>query len=161
MLTAVYPGRFDPVTNGHVDIAQRAASLFERVVVAVYDLEPAACLFSTEERVEMFREAIRHVKNVEVKPFDGLIVDFARREQAKVLVRGIRAVTDFEAELDMALMNKKMAPEIESIYLMASLEHLFVSGHRIREVASLGYDVGELVPSHVLSALEKKFRRAV
>jgi pantetheine-phosphate adenylyltransferase len=101
------------------------------------------------------------VKNVEVKPFDGLIVDFARREQAKVLVRGIRAVTDFEAELDMALMNKKMAPEIESIYLMASLEHLFVSGHRIREVASLGYDVGELVPPHVLKALEKKFGRAV
>lgn len=161
MLTAVYPGRFDPVTNGHVDIAQRAASLFERVVVAIYDLGPSASLFSTEERVEMFREAIRHVKNVEVKPFDGLIVDFARREQAKVLVRGIRAVTDFEAELDMALMNKKMAPEIESIYLMASLEHLFVSGHRIREVASLGYDVGELVPPHVLKALEKKFGRAV
>ncbi len=161
MLTAVYPGRFDPVTNGHVDIAQRAASLFERVVVAIYDLGPSASLFSTEERVEMFREAIRHVKNVEVKPFDGLIVDFARREQAKVLVRGIRAVTDFEAELDMALMNKKMAPEIESIYLMASLEHLFVSGHRIREVASLGYDVGELVPPHVLKALEKKFRRSV
>lgn len=161
MLTAVYPGRFDPVTNGHVDIAQRAASLFERVVVAIYDLGPSASLFSTEERVEMFREAVRHVKNVEVKPFDGLIVDFARREQAKVLVRGIRAVTDFEAELDMALMNKKMAPEIESIYLMASLEHLFVSGHRIREVASLGYDVGELVPPHVLKALEKKFRRPV
>lgn len=157
----MYPGRFDPVTNGHVDIAQRAASLFERVVVAIYDLGASASLFSTEERVEMFREAVRHVKNVEVKPFDGLIVDFARREQAKVLVRGIRAVTDFEAELDMALMNKKMAPEIESIYLMASLEHLFVSGHRIREVASLGYDVGELVPPHVLKALEKKFRRAV
>lgn len=160
MLTAVYPGRFDPVTNGHVDIAQRAASLFQRVVVAIYDLAPSACLFSTEERVEMFRHAVSHVPNLEVKPFDGLIVDFARREQAKVLVRGIRAVTDFEAELDMALMNKKMAPEIESIYLMASLEHLFVSGHRIREVASLGYDVSELVPPHVMKALEKKFRRA-
>lgn len=160
MLTAVYPGRFDPVTNGHVDIAQRAATLFQRVVVAVYDLAPPASLFSTEERVDMFRKAVSHVPNVEVKPFDGLIVDFARREQAKVLVRGIRAVTDFEAELDMALMNKKMAPEIESIYLMASLEHLFVSGHRIREVASLGYDVGELVPPHVMKALEKKFRRA-
>jgi len=94
---------------------------------------------------------------VEVKSFSGLVVDFARREQAKVLVRGIRAVTDFEAELDMALMNKKMAPEIESVYLMASLEHLYVSGHRIREVASLGYDVGELVPVHVGKALETKF----
>ncbi len=160
MLTAVYPGRFDPVTNGHVDIAQRAATMFERVVIAVYDLEPKNSLFSTDERVNMFREAVRHAKNIEVKPFVGLVVDFARKEQAKVLVRGIRAVTDFEAELDMTLMNKKMAPEIESVYLMASLEHLFVSGHRIREVAGLGYDVGELVPSHVIAALEKKFGRS-
>ena len=157
MLTAVYPGRFDPVTNGHVDITQRAATMFERVVVAVYELNSKNCLFSTEERVDLFRIAIRHLKNVDVKAFSGLVVDFARQEQAKVLVRGIRAVTDFEAELDMALMNKKMAPEIESVYLMASLEHLYVSGHRIREVASLGYDVGELVPPHVIQALGKKF----
>ena len=94
---------------------------------------------------------------MEVKPFSGLVVDFARREQAKVLVRGIRAVTDFEAEFDMALMNSKMAPEVESVYLMASLEHLFVSGHRIREVASLGYDVDELVPPGVAKALKEKF----
>ena len=156
MQMAVYPGRFDPVTSGHVDIAQRAASLFERVVIAVYDLDASKSLFSTEERVSMFAEAVRHLKNVEVKSFTGLIVDFARSEQARVLVRGIRAVTDFEAELDMALMNKKMAPELESVYLMASLEHLYVSGHRIREVSGLGYDVGELVPPHVLLALEKR-----
>ncbi len=159
MVAALYPGRFDPVTNGHVDIAQRAATLFDRVVVAVYDLEPSLSLFSTDERVALFGEAVRHLEHVEVKAFTGLVVDFARREQAKVLVRGIRAVTDFEAELDMALMNKKMAPEIESIYLMASLEHLYVSGHRIREVAGLGYDVGEMVPPHVLMALDKKFGR--
>ena len=157
MPTAVYPGRFDPVTNGHVDIAQRAASLFEKVVVAVYDLKPEQALFSTKERVALFAEAVSHLDHVEVVPFDGLVVDFAREQQAKVLVRGIRAVSDFEAELDMALMNKKMAPEIESIYLMASLEHLYVSGHRIREVSKLGYDVGELVPSHVTKALAKKF----
>jgi pantetheine-phosphate adenylyltransferase len=157
LLTAVYPGRFDPVTNGHVDITQRAATLFKRVVVAVYDLKPESSLFSTEERVAMFRSAVEHLNNVEVKAFTGLVVDFARTEQARVLVRGVRAVTDFEAELDMALMNKKMAPEIESVYLMASLEHLYVSGHRIREVASLGYDVGELVPSHVIKVLQKKF----
>ena len=157
MLVALYPGRFDPVTNGHVDIAQRAATLFDRLVVAVYDLSPDSCLFSVEERVNLFREAVRHLERVDVKPFSGLAVDFARREQAKVLVRGIRAVSDFEAEMDMALMNKKMAPEVESVYLMASLEHLYVSGHRIREVASLGYDVGELVPPHVLKALEAKF----
>ena len=156
MQIAVYPGRFDPVTSGHVDIAQRAASLFEGVVIAVYDLDASISLFSTDERTSMFGKAVRHLKNVEVKSFSGLVVDFARAQQARVLVRGIRAVTDFEAELDMALMNKKMAPEIESVYLMASLEHLYVSGHRIREVSGLGYDVGELVPSHVLSALVKK-----
>ncbi len=159
MVAAMYAGRFDPVTNGHVDIAQRAASLFDRVVVAVYDLAPQNSLFTTEERVRLFQEAVKHLEHVEVKAFSGLAVDFARREQAKVLVRGIRAVSDFEAELDMALMNKKMAPEIESMYLMASLEHLYVSGHRIREVAGLGYDVGELVPAHVMKALEGKFAR--
>jgi len=158
-VTAMYPGRFDPVTNGHLDIVRRTAALFERVVVAVYDLAGGS-LFSTEERVEMFAEATRHIKNVQVKPFQGLVVDFARREGVQVLVRGIRAVTGFEAEFDMALMNKKMAPGIESIYMMASLEHLFISGTRIREVASLGYDVSDLVPPHVAEALRLKFARA-
>jgi pantetheine-phosphate adenylyltransferase len=134
--------------------------MFERVVIAVYDLKKAKALFYTDERVRMFREAVKSHAHIEVKSFTGLVVDFARKEQAKVLVRGIRAVTDFEAELDMALMNKKMAPEIESVYLMASLEHLYVSGHRIREVAKLGYDVGELVPAHVMAALERKFGKA-
>ncbi|MDP2674125.1 MAG: pantetheine-phosphate adenylyltransferase [Dehalococcoidia bacterium] len=157
MVAAVYPGRFDPVTLGHVDIAQRAATLFDRVVVAVYELPPSGCLFTTEQRVSLFAEAVRHIEHVEVKSFTGLIVDFAREEAAKALVRGIRAVTDFEAEFDMALMNSKMAPEIDSVYLMASLEHLFVSGHRIREVASMGYDVGELVPPRVAEALREKF----
>jgi pantetheine-phosphate adenylyltransferase len=157
LVTAVYPGRFDPVTLGHVDIAQRAATLFDRVVVAVYDLPPEGSLFSTRRRMELFAEAVKHIEHVDVKPFSGLVVDFARKERAKVLVRGIRAVTDFEAEFDMALMNSKMAPEIESVYLMASLNHLFVSGHRIREVASLGYDVDELVPAGVAKALKKQF----
>ena len=159
MATALYPGRFDPVTNGHIDITQRAASLFEDVVVAIYDLAPKDCLFSTSERVSMFSDAVKHLSNVTVKTFDGLVVDFARKERASVLVRGIRAVTDFEAELDMALMNKTMAPEIESVYLMASLDHLYISGHRIREVASLGYDVGDLVPAQVVAMLDKKFKR--
>lgn len=159
MATALYPGRFDPVTNGHVDITQRAASLFANVVVAVYDLAPKDCLFSTTERVSMFGDAVKHLPNVTVKTFKGLVVDFARAEAASVLVRGIRAVTDFEAELDMALMNKTMAPEIESVYLMASLDHLYISGHRIREVSRLGYDVGELVPAQVVAMLDKKFKR--
>jgi len=154
--TAIYPGRFDPVTNGHLDIATRAAALWDQVVIAVYDQEEGN-LFSTEKRVQLFQEAVKRFPNIQVKPFRGLVVDFARRERATVLVRGIRAVTDFEAEFDMALMNKKVAPEVESVFLMASLEHLFVSGRRIREVASLGYDVSELVPAHVSKVLRQKF----
>lgn len=157
MAIAVYPGRFDPVTHGHLDIARRAAAIFDRLVVAVYDLEGS--LFTVEERVAMFEEAVRDLSIVTVKPFTGLVVDFARDQKANVLVRGIRAVTDFETEFDMALMNEKMAPEVESVYLMASLEHLFVSGRRIREVASLGYDVSDLVPPHVAEALQRRFGR--
>ena len=156
MAVAVFPGRFDPVTNGHVDIAVRASKLFERLVVAVVDL-PSGGLFTTKERMALFSKAVEKFPNVSVKPYKGLTVDFARQEGAEVLVRGIRAVTGFEAEFDMALMNKRMAPGIESIYLMSSLEHLFISGSRIREVASLGYDVTNLVPSHVAEALRAKF----
>ena len=157
MAIAVYPGRFDPVTCGHLDIARRAAAVFDRVVVAVYELEGS--LFTVEERVAMFEEAVKDLPTVTVQSFTGLVVDFARRQKANVLVRGIRAVTDFETEFDMALMNEKMAPEIESVYLMASLEHLYVSGRRIREVASLGYDVSDLVPPHVGEALRRRFGR--
>jgi len=155
LTVAVFPGRFDPVTNGHVDIAQRASKLFDRLVVAVIDVASGA-LFGTEERVTMFADAVKALSNVTVKPYKGLTVDFARDEKAGVLVRGIRAVTGFEAEFDMALMNKRMAPGVESVYLMSSLEHLFISGSRIREVAGLGYDVTNLVPPHVAEALRAK-----
>ena len=157
MTTAVYPGRFDPVTNGHLDIATRSARLFDQLVVAVLDLPEKSTLFSTDARVAFFAKAVEAYPNVVVKPFKGLIVNFARDVSASVLVRGIRAVTGFEAEFDMALMNKRMAPEVESVYMMSSLEHLFISGTRIREVASLGYDVTELVPAHVAEALQRKF----
>ncbi|MBI4570932.1 MAG: pantetheine-phosphate adenylyltransferase [Chloroflexi bacterium] len=155
MAVAVFPGRFDPVTNGHVDIAARAAGLFERLVVAVVDV-PSGALFSTADRVALFAKAVERFPNVTVMSFQGLTVDFVRHAQASVLVRGIRA-SGFEAEFDMALMNKRMAPEVESVYLMSSLEHLFISGSRIREVASLGYDVTNLVPEHVAEALRAKF----
>jgi len=155
LAVAVFPGRFDPVTNGHVDIAARASKLFERLLVAVIDL-PSGSLFTTKERLAMFAKAVEPFPNVTVKPYKGLTVDFARQEGAAVVVRGIRA-SGFEAEFDMALMNKRMAPGIESVYLMSSLEHLFISGSRIREVASLGYDVTNLVPPHVAEALRAKF----
>ena len=157
MPTALYPGRFDPVTNGHLDIITRGAALFERLIVAPFDLSGG--MFSTDERVALLREATAKLPNVEVEAFKGLMVDFARKRGVQVVVRGIRAVTDFYAEFDMALMNKKMAPELEAVYLMTHLEHLFISASRIREVAGLGYDVAELVPAHVAGALRAKLNR--
>jgi len=153
---ALFPGRFDPVTNGHRDIANRAARMFDRLIVAAADLK-SNYLFSTGERVALLQEALADLKNVEVTSFSGLTVDFAHTVGATVIVRSMRGNTDFEAEFDMALMNKKMAPEIESVYMMASLEHLFISGTRIREVSGLGYDVSDLVPPHVFKALQKKY----
>jgi pantetheine-phosphate adenylyltransferase len=155
---ALYPGRFDPVTKGHLDIISRAARLFDRLIVA-----PAAAsstLFTTEERTELLRGAVADLPNVDVRPFSGMMVEFARAQGATIVVRGIRAVTDFYTEFDMALMNKKMAPEIESVYLMTALDHLFISASRIREVAALGYDVSELVPPNVAAALQRKLGAA-
>jgi len=157
---AVFPGRFDPVTNGHRDIARRAAKLFDRVIVAVVELKQNY-LFSTDERVALFTEAVKDIGNIEVSRYSGLTVDFAKQQGADVIVRSMRAVTDFEAEFDMALMNKKMVPGIESIYMMASLEHLFISGTRIREVSSLGYDVSDLVPEHVAKAIKAKYAKPI
>jgi pantetheine-phosphate adenylyltransferase len=154
---AVFAGTFDPVTNGHLDIARRAADLFDELIVAVS--QSGRGLFTQEERVEMFREAIRDQSHVIVKPLSGILVDFARQENAKVLIRSMRGGTDFDYEFDMALMNRKMAPEIESVYLISKLENLYISGSRIREVAALGYDVSDLVPAHVFHALNQKFRR--
>ena len=159
MTLAMFPGRFDPVTNGHRDIARRSAKLFDDVIVAVVDLRQNA-LFTTDERVAMFKEAVADIPNIDVQSYSGLTVAFAMQLGVNVVVRSMRAVTDFEAEFDMALMNKKMAPEIESLYMMASLEHLFISGTRIREVSSLGYDVSDLVPPHVWKALQAKYAQS-
>jgi pantetheine-phosphate adenylyltransferase len=159
LTTALFPGRFDPVTYGHRDVGRRAAKLFDHVIVAPVDLKQGY-LFSTEERVELLRETFADIKTIDVRPFAGLTVDFAKEVGATVIVRAMRAVTDFEAEFDMALMNKKMAPGVESIYLMTSLDYLYVSGTRIREVSALGYDVSDLVPAHVFAALQKKYGRA-
>ncbi len=156
-MLAIYPGRFDPATNGHLDLVTRAARLFSELIVAVYELPPAKSMFSTEERAAMMQESVAGDGNIRVLPFTGLLTDFAREQGAQVLVRGIRAVTDFYAEFDQALMYKKMAPEIEQVYLMSSLDHLFISATRIREVYTLGYDVRDLVPPPVLDGLRRKF----
>jgi pantetheine-phosphate adenylyltransferase len=157
MTIAMYPGRFDPVTNGHMDIVRRAAEIFDGVIVGVADSKSA--LFSTEERRHLVEEAIAEAElpNVRVISYTGLTVNVAHEHGANVLVRGLRGNTDFSYEFDMALMNKKMAPDIESVYLMTAVEHLFISGTRIREVASLGHPIDDLVPSAVAAALKAKF----
>jgi pantetheine-phosphate adenylyltransferase len=154
---AVYPGTFDPITNGHLDIVQRAAKLFERIIIGVYQQSNKHLIFTTEERVELVRRAIGSLANVEVKPFRGLTVDFARSEKAQVLIRGLRMNADFEKEFEMALMNRKLAPDLDLLCLMASQEYQFLSASLLKEVARLNGNISDLVPEHVAEALEKKF----
>ncbi len=155
MTTAMYPGRFDPVTLGHLDIARRAASIYDGVVVAVANSR--STLFSTEERVALFAEAVADLPNVRVIANHGLTVDCARAEGATVLVKGLRSINDFNDEFDQALMNRKLAPDVDSAFLMTSAEHLVLSASRVRELASFGLDVSDLVPAGVADALREKF----
>jgi pantetheine-phosphate adenylyltransferase len=154
-MIAVYAGRFDPVTNGHLDILGRASRIFDQVVVGVYDAPADKTLFPTSTRVSMLESCIQDLPSVSVEPFDGLLTDFVRSRGAHAIVRGLRAVTDFSVEFDQALMYKDMAPEIEQIYLMSDLKFVFVRAARIREVAALGHDVAHLVPGPVAAALRE------
>ena len=154
MTVAMYPGRFDPVTIGHVDIVTRASRIFDRVIIAV--AESRSALFSTEERRQLFERAISGIENTEVITFSGLTVDEAQQRGATVLVRGMRAITDFTNEFDQALMNRKMAPDVESVYLMTAAEHMFLSASRVRELAGFGRDVSDLVPPGVNEAIIEK-----
>ena len=159
MTVALYAGRFDPVTNGHLDIAARAAQIFDEVVIGVAASRSA--LFTLEERISLFQGALEDAElaNTRVTAIAGLTVDEARAQGAQVLVRGLRA-GDFGYEFDMTLMNRHMAPDIDSVYLMTALEHSFVSGTRIRELASFGRDVSEFVPAAVNDASLRKFAKA-
>ena len=157
MTIAIYPGSFDPITNGHLDIVTRAAKLFEKVIIGVYERPDKHLFFTTEERVDLARRAVANLPNVEVESFSGLTVDFAKRIKATVMVRGLRMSADFEREFEMAMMNKKLCPELELVCLMASQEYQFLSSSLLKEVASLGGNIGELVPKHVAEALRKKF----
>jgi pantetheine-phosphate adenylyltransferase len=154
----VYPGGFDPITNGHLDLMRRMTHLFDRVIVAVVKGRDKGSMFTWEERVEMVKKAVDDLPQIEVEGFDEMMVEFARKKGAVAVVRGIRALSDFQVEFDMAMMNKKMAPHLESVYLMASQEFLYVSASRIKEVSALGYDVADLVPAHVRTAIREKLK---
>ncbi len=161
MVTALYPGSFDPVTVGHLDITARAAKLFKQVVVAVYDTPSKSLLFPTDERVALFEQACSHLTNVEVVKYTGLTVRFARDIGAGVIVRGLRSGYDFEYEFEMAFMNNKLEPEVDLVCFMTSQDYVFVSASLLKEVAKLGGDVREMVPPNVAEALYQKFGNPV
>ena len=156
MTIAIYPGSFDPITNGHIDVAIRAAGLFTKLIIGVYETPDKRLLFSLKERVELARQAVASLPNIEVQPFSSLTGDFARKVGAKAMVRGLRVSADFEREFDMAMMNRRMYPELELVCLMASPEYQFLSSSLLKEVARLGGDISNFVPEHVAQALRKK-----
>jgi len=153
---AIYPGSFDPITNGHIDITTRAARLFEKIIIAVSKTTGKQLFFNTEERVDLARRAVAHLPNVEVVSFNGLTVDFARQVGAEVMVRGLRMSADFEREFEMAMMNKKLDPGLELVCFMTSQEYQFLSSSLLKEVASLEGDTTSLVPAHVAQAIRQK-----
>ena len=156
MTVAVYPGSFDPVTNGHLDIALRAARLFDQVIIGVYDTPSKNLMFNTKERVELAKLSVAHLKNVDVRPFTGLTVEFARQMGAQAIVRGLRAVTDFENEFEMAMMNRKLDPDCDVVCLMTNIKYSFLSSTLLKEVANLGGDIDDLVPKPVAAALRRR-----
>lgn len=157
MRRAIYPGSFDPITNGHLDVIQRAAKLFDEVVVAVAFNEQKRSLFAVDERVALIRETTSGVPNVTVSRFDGLLVEFARSQGASAVVRGLRAVSDFEFEFQMALMNRKLEPEIETIFMMPAEKYTYLSSRIVKEIGRLGGNVEAFVPVSVAAALRQKF----
>jgi pantetheine-phosphate adenylyltransferase len=154
--TAVYPGTFDPVTNGHLDLVERASRLFDRLVIAILRNDEKSPVFSLDERMALLRDSVRPFPGVEVDAFDGLLVDYARRQGAQTIVRGLRALSDFEYELQMALMNRRLAPSLETVFLMPSEAYSYVSSRLVREVARLGGDLTGLVPEEVVRALRQR-----
>jgi pantetheine-phosphate adenylyltransferase len=156
---AVYPGSFDPLTNGHVDIILRGARLFDRIIVAILRNDEKHPLFSPEERVSMALDVFREHRNVEIESFEGLLVDYAELKQASVIVRGLRAVSDFEFELQMALMNRRLGPDIETVFMMPAEQYTYVSSRLIKEVFALGGPVAGLVPEMVEERLREKRAR--
>ena len=158
MITAIYPGSFDPITNGHLDIVTRAAKLFDKLIIGVYGTPNKHLLFTTKERVELTRQAVANLANVEVTSFTGLTIDFAKKVNAQVMVRGLRMSADFEREFELAMMNRKLSPKLELVCLMSTLEYQFLSSTLLKEAANLGGNIDDFVPKHVAEALKRKVR---
>ena len=156
---AIYPGSFDPVTYGHIDLIKRAQEIFSEVIVAVAHNPHKKPLFSVKERVRMLKVATSGMKGVEVSDFNGLVVDYARKQKVKVLIRGVRMISDFEYEFQMALTNRKIAPDIETIFLMPHESYSYLSSRLLKEAASLGADLSSFVPDFIAKALKKKLYR--
>ena len=157
-MRAIYPGSFDPVTNGHIDIIERASKISDELIVGVLYNKAKTPLFSVEERVKMLCEVTKDMKNVKVVPFEGLLIEFATQMDAKVIIRGLRAVTDFEYELQMSQTNHKLNPEIETLFMTTSLEYSFLSSSTVRELASFGGDISQFVPKYVEEQVIEKMK---
>ncbi len=153
---AIYPGSFDPVTDGHIDVIKRAAYIFDEVIVAVANNTQKKTLFTIDERVEMLKEATRELKGIHVETFEGLVVEYARRKKIKVIIRGLRMLSDFEYEFQMALTNRRLAEDVETVFLMPSESHSYLSSTLLKEAASLGADVSSFVPDFVEKKLKEK-----
>jgi pantetheine-phosphate adenylyltransferase len=160
MRTVIYPGSFDPLTNGHLDVIQRATKLFDKVIVAVARSESKHPLFTLEERVQMVEQAVRHLPHVEPDSFEGLLIEYVERRSAQAVIRGLRAVSDFEFEFQLALMNRKLNERIETIFMMPKDTYTFLSSRIVKEIATLGGDVSAFVPAHVRKALSEKLSPA-
>lgn len=159
MLRAIYPGSFDPVTNGHLDVIRRASGLVDELIVGVLNNKAKTPLFSVEERVKMLKEVTKELPGVKIVPFEGLLIDFAKEMSAKMVVRGLRAVTDFEYELQMAQTNHKLAEDIETVFLTTSLEYSYLSSTIVKEVAAFGGDISQFVPEHVEERIKSKITK--
>jgi pantetheine-phosphate adenylyltransferase len=157
---AVFPGSFDPITNGHIDIIERAQEIFDEIIVAVLENPQKECLFNIQERVEMIREIFSNSPKVKVETFDGLLMNYMRKKGARVVIRGLRAISDFEYEFQMALMNRKLNPEVETLFMMPNVVYSYLSSRLVKEVYSLGGCVKDLVPPVVEKYLEKKLKRS-
>jgi pantetheine-phosphate adenylyltransferase len=157
MKTAVYPGTFDPITNGHLDVLERALKLFDKVVIGIAKTPPKPTLFPLEERVRLAKEAVQGLKGVEVQGFDNLLVEFVKENKAGVIVRGLRAMSDFEREFQSASINRKLAPGIESVFVMTNEKYFYLSASLVREVARFKGELKDLVPKAVEKALKEKF----